>query len=125
MEAMYLEDLANSTEIVLEGRRRLRPARPVEPRASRDRKGSATRAAAGALRIGNVLGAALTNRRVLEPVEMRLVSLTGFALFVLAMLFVIFPRALAYPASVVLAWFGVALLVRAIRLSRKKRGRPR
>jgi cardiolipin synthase len=123
MEAMYLEDLANSTEIVLEGRRRLRTALPAGPRASRDRKGSATRAAAGALRIGNVLGAALTNRRVLEPVETRLVSLTGFGLFVLAIVFVVFPRALAYPAGVILAWLGMALVFHGVRLRRKKRTR--
>jgi cardiolipin synthase len=123
MEAMYLEDLANSTEIVLEGRRRLRPALPAGPRASRDRKGSATRAAAGALRIGNVLGAALTNRRVLEPVETRLVSLTGLGLLVLAIGFVVFPRALAYPAGLILAWMGMALVFHGLRLRRKKRAR--
>jgi cardiolipin synthase len=125
MEAMYLEDLANSTEVVLEGRRRLRTTLPVGPRPSRDRKGSATRVAAGALRIGNVLGAALTNRRVLEPIETRLVSVTGLGLVALALLCVVFPRALAYPAGVILGWFGLALLFHALRLRRKMRGGPR
>ncbi len=119
MESLYLEDLANSTEIVLQGRRRLRAASPPGPRASRDRKGSASRVAAGALRIGNVLGAALTNRRVLESVETRLVSLTGAVLIAFALLFVLYPRVLAYPTGLIFGWLGIALLVHAFRLRKK------
>ena len=79
---------------------------------SHDPKGSASRAAAGAVRIGNVLGAALTNRRVIDPIETRLIVWTGFGLLVVAVLFVAFPRVLAYPAGVILAWFAAALLYR-------------
>lgn len=119
MEAMYIEDLRNSTEVVLEGKRKLRNAASPSPKTPRARKGRATQAAAGALRIGNVLGAALTNRRVVEPVEIRLLTWTGFSMLVLAILFVAFPRILAYPAGTILAWLAMALLYRGFRLRRR------
>lgn len=123
MEAMYLHDLSESTEVVLEGKRKVRPATAaVNKPAARKRGGSAARAAAGAVRIGNVLGAALTNRRVIEPVEIRLLAWTGFGALALAIVFVAFPRVLAYPAGALLAWIAVAVLYRSIRLSRGRRG---
>src|SRR5262245_43756398 len=70
MEAMYERDLESATEIVL-SRHRLRaaaPSRPSAPRVGR-RGGSANRAAAGALRLGRAVGAALTSRRLLGPAE--------------------------------------------------------
>jgi cardiolipin synthase len=124
MEAMYLDDLGNATEVVLHGKRKLRKS-PTEPaRVSGGRKGSAGRAAAGAVRIGNVLGAALANRRVIEPIETRLLAWTGLGLLVLAVLFVVFPRVLAYPAGVILTWLALALLYRSYRL-RRGRGRTK
>ena len=120
LEEMYLEDLDNATEIVLVGRRRLRVS--GEPRRTRrgvpGARGSTNRAAAGAVRIGNTLGAALTNHRVLGPVEARLTMMGGLVLFLLAVLFAVFPRALAYPLVAVGAWAGLALIYRAYRLRR-------
>lgn len=121
MEAMYLADLSNATEVVLEGKRKLRKAQPAARVGSREPKGRATRAAAGALRIGNVLGAALTNRRVIEPIETRLLAWTGLGALVLAVLFVFFPRVLAYPAGAILVWIALALLFRSYRLARERR----
>ena len=120
MEAMYLEDLNHATEVVLEARRRIRVSTATPQPTERIHKGSAGRAAAGAMRIGHVLGAALTNRRVIEPIETRLVALTGLGLLVLAGVFVAFPRVLAYPAGVVLAWIALVLLYRSVRLHRAR-----
>src|SRR5436190_12790988 len=65
MEQMYIQDLAKSTEIVLDARRRVRA--PGEPHHAQRRlapgRGSTGRAAAGAVRLGNAVGAAMTNRR--------------------------------------------------------------
>jgi cardiolipin synthase len=116
MEAMYLEDLGRSTEIVLRERRKLRRTGPRQPTSRRDRKGRATRAAAGAVRIGNVLGAALTNRRVIEPMEKRLLLWVGLALLVVAALILVFPRVFAYPAGMLLAALALSLLARSLRL---------
>jgi cardiolipin synthase len=121
MEAMYLDDLSNATEVVLQGKRTLRKTPATSAVLSRDRKGSAGRAAAGAVRIGNVLGAALTNRRVIEPIETRLLTWTGLGLLALAILFVAFPVVLAYPAGVILAWFAIALLYQSGRLRRRRK----
>jgi cardiolipin synthase len=120
METMYLDDLDNATEIVLHGKRKLGKSGPTPPR-TRDRKGSAGRAAAGAMRIGNVLGAALTNRRVIEPIETRLLLWTGLGLLALAALFIAFPRVLAYPAGALLGWLALALLYRSFRLRKRRR----
>jgi cardiolipin synthase len=118
MEEMYLQDLENSTEVVLNLKHRVRALgeprhrRPVSSSAG----GSAGRAAAGAIRIGNVIGAAFTNRRVLEPVEARIMLFTGSALLVLAGLFAFIPQLLIYPLVVLFIWFGIALLYRGIKL---------
>ena len=122
MEGMYLQDLDNSTEIVLDVKRKVRaPGEPRHPVAvTTSGGGSIGRAAAGALRIGNAVGAAFTSRRVLEPVEARILLTTGALLAVLTVLFFFFPRVPAYMLGVVLGWIALALAYRAYRLTRKK-----
>jgi len=124
MEEMYLQDLTNATEVVLDAKQRVRaPGEPRHPRrAVTSGSGSAGRAAAGAVRIGNTIGAAFTDRRVLEPLEARTTVIGGVVLLALAVLFAYFPRALAYPLVVVFAWISFALLYRGYRLySQSKR----
>ena len=124
LEQMYLEDLANATEIVLDERRKLRShGDPVHHPAMGSGGGSLGRVAAGAVRIGNAVGAAFTNRRVLEPVEARLMTSSGALLVVLAILFGFFPRALAYPLLVIFAWMGIGLLYKSHKLHREHKRR--
>jgi cardiolipin synthase len=88
--------------------------------------GSIGRTAAGAVRISNAVGAAFTGRRVLEPVETRLMTSVGALLLLLAALFAFFPRGLAYPLLVIFIWLGVALLYKSYKLHREgKRKRER
>jgi cardiolipin synthase len=82
--------------------------------------GSVGRAAAGAIRIGNTIGAAFTNRRVFEPVEARIMLLAGALLLVLTILSAFFPRVFVYPLAVVFAWIALALLYRGYKLRRKR-----
>ncbi len=123
MEEMYLQDLTNATEVVLDMKQKVRA--PGEPRhlhpVMTSGGGSAGRAAAGAIRIGNAVGAAFTNRRVLEPVEARIMLTTGALLLSLAIFFFYFPRALTYPVIVVFVWIAFALLLRGFKLRRRKR----
>jgi cardiolipin synthase len=118
MEGMFLTDLENATEVVLDAKNRVRAPGPA-----RSHRGSSTgssgRALAGAVRIGNTVSAAITNRRVLEPVESHIAMISGAVLLVLAVLAVIFPRAFSYPLAVLVAWVAVALLYRGIRLHTK------
>jgi cardiolipin synthase len=125
MDQMYLNDLENATEVVLDARHKLRaPNEPRHPaKAMTSGGGSAGRAAAGALRISHAVGAAFTNRRVLEPVEARLMLTTGIVLFVLAVLFTAFPRVLAYPLSLFFIWVAIALLYRGYKLHRNQEWR--
>ncbi|WP_202796016.1 phospholipase D-like domain-containing protein [Opitutus terrae] len=124
MEQMFEQDLANATEIVLEARRRIRANAAGTKRHARDHRHGSGRAAASAARIGNVLGAALMDRRVIEPVERRTLLGTGAVLLGLAVLFVVFPRVLAYPAGALLLWIALTLLYRGWRLRRPRSSSP-
>jgi cardiolipin synthase len=119
MEAMFTADLANATEVVLDAGNRVRA--PNAPRPSREQTsgGSSGRAVAGALRIGNAVTAAITNRRVLEPVEGHIALIAGAILLAVAALAIRFPRGFSYPIAAVAAWLAVALLYRGIMLRRR------
>jgi cardiolipin synthase len=82
--------------------------------------GSVGRAAAGAVRIGNTIGAAFTNRRVFEPVEARIMVLCGTVLLGLAVVSALFPRVLTYPLVAVFFWIALALLYRGYKLRRNR-----
>ena len=122
MDQMYLKDLENATEIVLDSHRKVcAPNEPVHPHSlMTSGGGSAGRAAAGALRISNTVGAAFTNRRVLGPVEAQIMLTVGGLLLALAILFAWFPRLLVYPLVVILVWIALALLYRGYKLRRSE-----
>jgi cardiolipin synthase len=124
MEAMYLDDLANATEIVLDDHLKVRaPGEPDHPRSATSSSGggSAGRTAAGAIRLSNTISAAFNNRRVMEPAEARIMTLMGALLLALAILFIVFPKVLVYPAIVVLLWISVTLLYKGAKLYRQRR----
>ncbi|MBX5462395.1 MAG: cardiolipin synthase B [Steroidobacteraceae bacterium] len=131
MEQMYLADLENSTEIVLFPRRRRRDSLGL-PSARELRgisgggRGSASRAAAGALRIGRAVGAALTEQRVLANTEARVLGLMGVVLLALGVCIAIWPLVGAVPLAVILVWMAVSLLIRAraLRKARRTQGLP-
>ena len=78
--------------------------------------GSGGRAAAGAIRLGNAVGAVFTSRRLLEPVEARLMLTVALLLLGYAVLIWFFPRSLTYPLIVLLVWIALALIYRSARL---------
>jgi len=119
METMYLEDLANATEIILGERPAIRRRARRRDRPVARGGGSAGRAAAGLLRITNTVGAAVTNRRRLEPVETRIMVVVAILLLILGLLVAVFPRLIAYPVAVLAIWFAGALFYRSYRLRRK------
>jgi cardiolipin synthase len=126
MEAMYIDDLVNATEIVLDDRHRVSTSSGAgRGQSPRPGGGSGGRAMAGAMRIGSALSAAVTNRRVLEPVEAYIALAAGASLAALGVLAFFFPRAVAYPFAVLTTWPAVALLIRGIKLLRELRGTRR
>jgi cardiolipin synthase len=119
MEAMYLEDLANSTEVILDSHHRVRAPRRADRHAP---TGSAGRAATGLLRIGNTVGAAITDHRVLEPVEGRIMMIAAVLCVLVAAVAVLVPRALAYPVAAVATWVAGALVYHAC--GQRRRSKP-
>ena len=127
---MYVEDLKNATEVVLDARSRVRtpdgPDRSARKRPPGWRaRGSGGRAMAGAMRIGSAVSAAVTNRRVMEPVEGHIALSAGAALGILAVLAVVFPRAVAYPFAAIGAWLAATLVSRGFALLRERERRRR
>jgi cardiolipin synthase A/B len=128
MEEMYVADLQNAAEIVLEPRRRRVADRHSfrDISALRQPGGSASRAAAGALRIGRTVSAALSEQRVLARTDARLVGIAGIVLFAIAAIGVFWPLVIVVPLAIVLLWMAVVLLIRAasLRSERRLQGLP-
>ncbi len=139
MERMFESDIEQSTEIVLRrDRRRLGAAvasglrgaglrRRREDRASHEpsetRSGGAGRAAAGALRLGRTVRAALTEQRVLATTEAKIVAVVAVIALLLAICVVIWPWVAAAPVAVFLAWSFLVLVTRALSLRRERQRR--
>jgi cardiolipin synthase len=137
MEAMYVADLENATEIVLQPRRRgiilhsIGGGKTGERRRwqrhtlglSGSGRGSASRAAAGALRLSRTVGAALSEQRVLEPTEARVIGIVGVLWIVLAIAAAVWPLLASIPLIFISVWIGIALLARARALRRMRRSR--
>jgi len=119
MEEQYREDLMNATEIVLRPTNRVQPLSGKKVRRLRGAGGSASRAAVGAVRLGNVLGAAITSR-VLGPAEAKLMVRAGLVLVLLAPLAVFVPQLFAWPFAFFAFWLGLSLLFGARRAGKTK-----
>jgi cardiolipin synthase len=107
MESQYEADLENATEILLSKRRPRRIARPR-------RRGSASRAAAGAARLANAVGGAITDSRVLASSERRILLAAAAVLSILAAVALRFPKVLAWPLAIIAIWLALGLLVRSL-----------
>ncbi|MEZ5462293.1 phosphatidylserine/phosphatidylglycerophosphate/cardiolipin synthase family protein [Dokdonella sp.] len=119
MEQQYEMDLENATEIVLGGRRVRRNSRRQPRTSGVRRKGSTGRAAAGALRLANTMGAAITNRRVLGPAESYSLGTASLFLGVTGITSVLWPRLLAWPVGALAIWFSLVLFGRFLVARRK------
>jgi cardiolipin synthase len=120
MEELYLRDLENATEVVLQSLR-VRPAILSGSKGMpyRGRKaGSAGRLLASAVGLGSAVGATLARHRALGPSESRIIAAAGLVLVLLAAVVLLLPRLISYPVGVGTAWIGVTLLRRARRIRR-------
>lgn len=125
MEQMYLRDLDNATEIVLGKKNRVRPVAIPESSApapglsgglGRRGGGSASRLTAGAIRVSNTVGAALTSRLVLGAAEAKIMMSGGVILLSLAIAASLEPLLVAAPFALIAGWVGIALLIQAYHL---------
>ena len=132
LAAQYEQDLGNATEIVLASRRRRRGSggrervrrREARPPHVRHAGGSSGRAAAGALRIANSVGAALANRRVLDDTGGASLVIGTLVLVVLAAVAFVWPAWIGWPFGALAAWFALNLAIRSWR-ARRRRWRER
>ena len=116
MQQMYEEDLGYATEIVLGPRHRVSHSSPRARLGTAGSGGRASRAAAGALRIGNTVGAAFSNRRMLGPAESGTMLSAALGFLGLAAIALLLPLALTVPLALLAFWIGLTLLVRAWRV---------
>jgi len=123
----YETDLSHATEIVLAPRRHRPNTERVSASttATRQRRmgGSSSRAAAGALRIANTVGAAMTDRRVLGDTETGPLVTGTIVLAVLAGVAIRWPAVVGWPLAILALWFALNLGIRAWRTRRRHRRR--
>jgi cardiolipin synthase A/B len=113
MQEMFLNDISNSTEIVLDEL----PARPrtrTKRRFRRNAGGSVRKATAGALNAATSIGSAITKKSPLGAAEARLLFMAGMALFTWAILLVLFPRGASTPLVILLLILAIPTIARAI-----------
>ncbi|SFH33938.1 cardiolipin synthase [Nitrosospira sp. Nsp14] len=125
MEQMYLQDLDNATEIVLSEKNRVRPvtkpsstkpALPARKGLRQPRSGSASRLTAGAIRVGNTVGAAITSKLVLGAAESKIMLFGGGVLLALAAAALLHPLLMVIPFVLISGWIGLSLLIKAYHL---------
>jgi len=121
MEESYLEDLQNTTEIVLTGKRKIISVGRSKSSRIRGAGGSAGRAVSGAVRIGNVIGAVITAKREHGPAERSLLGWLSIILAALALVALIWPRLVAYPIAAIMLLIAFALWTTANRLRKLHR----
>jgi cardiolipin synthase len=116
MEAAYERDLQHATEVILRRRKRVRLPAPDETPRSKPGGGSIVRAAAGAIRLGRTVGAAVLNHRILGPAEAKPLAYSALVVLAIAVVAFLWPAIFAWPLGIVLLWFAITLLLRAWRL---------
>jgi cardiolipin synthase A/B len=121
LAAQYERDLENATEIVLAPRRYRPTLASDSPRTKTGRgRGGSGRAAAGALRMANTVGAALANHRVLGDVPMGPLLAAIALLLALATISFLRPAWIGWPVGVMAAWIAVNVSVRTWRQYRRR-----
>lgn len=116
MQERFLEDLTNSTEIVLEdANKRVKLKKTDKSRRRLAGTGSVRKATAGAINAATSIGSAITKQAKLGSAESRLLFIVGGALIFVALLFAFFPRAASIPLIVILLLLALPTFSKAIR----------
>jgi cardiolipin synthase len=122
MEEMFLADLENATEIVIDFKCRMVPDASVSLRGDRGKPGSrgASGRAIGVIRFAHaVVETVAGHRRSLGFAKSRLMAICAGAFLASSAIAILWPRVVALPLAVVMGWAGLTLMVRAIRLRRR------
>lgn len=115
MQETFLEDLANSTEIVLSDKRLVSLHNTSLRKRKRKGSGSVRKATAGAINAATSISSAIVKQVPLGAAESRLLTIVGAVLLGLALLFIFFPRGTSIPFIAILLLFAFTTFLKAAR----------
>ena len=126
MIQMFLEDLSNSTEIVITRRNKVRLAQPL-PAAGKApiALGSGKHVLTGVLRVGSAINSAVTGHRMLSRTESTSLLTISLVVLGLSAVALFLPKVISYPIGVILAWMGILILVRGVQVRFGKEARKK
>jgi cardiolipin synthase len=114
MQEMFLKDLENSTEIILNEKNRTERVGKKQKLRGRG-AGSVRKATAGAINAATAISAVITKRAPLGAAEAKLLAMVGSGLLILALLLIFFPRIASLPLIIILLMLAVPTLLKALR----------
>jgi cardiolipin synthase len=119
---MYLADLDNATEIVIDPQSRVVPEKEPARGGEGPRVGprGASGRAVGAVRFAHAIGSVVTRSRAVGFAQSSLMTAFGGVMLGVTAIAVLWPRAVAFPLAFLMAWLGAALVVQGVRLRRKR-----
>jgi cardiolipin synthase len=113
MQEMFLADIENATEILLDDvyakRKKVASSRPKRG------SGSVRKATAGALNAATSIGSAISKHAPLGRAEAKLLFIVGFALISIAAFFIIFPRIASIPLIILLLLLAIPTIIKGIK----------
>jgi cardiolipin synthase len=116
MQEMFLEDLQNSTEIVLADTQKIpRKLRKHRKKLRGKGAGSVRKATAGAINAATSISAIITKQAPLGAAEAKLLFLVGAVLLAFALLLIFFPRIASIPLVIILLILALPTLLKALR----------
>ncbi len=113
MQEMFLEDLANSTEIVLADTEKVKKSRKRKRRGKGKGGGSVRKATAGAINAATSISSAITKQARLGAAESKLLVIVGSVLLGFALLLIFFPRGASIPLVLILLLLAFSTLFKA------------
>jgi cardiolipin synthase len=119
MQEMFLEDLTNSTEIVLSEKRIVSAGKKIKSRGRKRGAGSVRKVTAGAINTATSISSAIVKQVPLGAAESRLLTIVGVALLGLALVFIFFPRIASIPVIAILLLLAFPTLLKAARSYKK------
>lgn len=116
MQEMFLNDLKNSTEIILKDSQKVKKTKKQKREKTKGSGGgSVAKATAGAINTATSIGSAITKKTPLGPAESKLLYLVGILLLMIALCFIFFPRATSIPFIIILLLLAIPTIIKAIR----------
>lgn len=123
MQEMYLADLENATEIILNEQKkaRLTKKRAAQKSDGLSSSGSTAKFAPSVIAVGNALGSSMSKNknRTLDRMEAKIILTSGLLLLIIGVIAVFFPRILAIPLGIIFIWLAISLFINSYQSFKK------